>query len=456
MTKFPRLSAIFSTIILLLYVALCGKELLIETGSYVYLLQTAVFTIAVLQQPNNRYYIFSPSFISLLYLNLNFIVGHHTVSRGFGLSLTYYHAFNNYSSIQFITAFFLLCNLMVFCAIPFKSLRSLSPWAASNQKGFSSLKLIFLFAVLFLFGFIHIDLSFIGGGGDFSYVYKLVIAIFITLTLVKMKTAWKYLLYLIMVSFFMIGHYDSKREIIYVIILVVFLEIMYNRIDITVSFKQLTLGILGVLGFFYIVTISSIMRGYGNYETESFSEAAGYVPDYVQSDLFMDAFTANFETNSVYGNSTNAINYIYTGRAELTYGTTMVRFLFLPLPRSVFPNKPNGIIDAYTMIFAPQFRAIGGSFPVIVYSEVFWNFHIFGLFFLLFIFLWINRLYVSLLKKLANNDEGILAVFLVFMFVTLLQFIRGSGFEIWLVYGLLSIPLISIIFILRRIKNERS
>lgn len=452
MKGFSRLKiGLFSTI-LILYVILCGKEVLVEMASYVYLLQTAAITIVLFKQPNNRYYIFSPSYIALLYLNINFIIGHYTVSRGFGLKMTYYRAFMDYSSIEFITVFFLLCNLIVFLAIPFKKIERLD-WSVSNKKQFGGARLVVLFAIIFILSFIQIDLSFIGGGGDFSYIYKLAAAIFIILPLVKSKAKWRFPLYLLLILLFTIGHFDSKREIIYVIILIVFLEIMYNKVNFAITFKQLFLGVLGGVIFFYIVMISSIMRGYGNYEPNSIGEAVKYVPEYIQSDIFKDAFTANFETNSVYGNSTNAINYIYDGTAEITYGSTFIKFLFLPIPRSVFPDKPNSMIENYTIIFDPQFRAIGGSYPVIVFSEVFWNFHIFGLLVLFFIFQGINRLYILMVGNLAKDKIDLLAIFLLFMYVTLLQFIRGSGFDVWLLYGVLSLPLSYIIIQFQRIKK---
>src|SRR5690606_15480936 len=135
------------------------------------------------------------------------------------------------------------------------------------------------------------------------------------------------------------------------------------------------------------------------------------------------------------------INYVHSNQVELTYGSTFLKFFFLPLPRSIFPYKPDSMIDIYTKKFMPEFRAEGGSYPIIIYSEVFWNFHILGLFFLYFIFRVLNNFYIKLIENVNRNVINVKTIFLLFMYVTLIQFVRGSGLEIWLLYGILTIPM---------------
>jgi len=433
------------TFFLVLTTVIVDNVLLSYIIPIIYLVQIVTFGLVFFKSRNNRYYIFSPTFLTLLYLNLNFIVGHITVSTGLGFDLKYYNAFMRYESLTFITVYLIICNMIVFTSLQFTRINRLPYTFESNDIKVPKFLIPLLLIVLFVLGFVQVDLSFIGGGGDFSYVYKLLCACFIVFILSYKKKKSRFFIYPLIIVFFIIGSYSSKREILYVIILIIFLEIMRNRSNLKINLKYLFYGFLGFCGFIYIVLVSSIMRGYGSYEPENIVEASSYINDYVTSDIFLDALTANFETNAVYGNSTNAINYVYSNQVELTYGSTFLKFLFIPFPRQIFPDKPDSMIDIYTRKFMPEFRAIGGSYPIIIYSEVFWNFHILGFVFLFFLFKILNKLYVKLLININNNIMNVGTIFLLFMYITFIQFVRGSGLEIWLLYGVLTLPLAFII-----------
>ena len=371
------------------------------------------------------------------------------VARGIGFDLKYYNAFKNFESISFITAFFLLCNLMVFLSISFKSFNKIIniKYIKSNLKTINKSKILFLFLILFLLGYVKIKLSFLGGQGDFIYVFKLAVSILIVFVISDFKSKIRFLLYFFIICLFFNGSFNSKREILYVIILITFFEFLRNKIKIRIKLKQFLLFSFGFAFIFYLVIIASIMRGYGNYNVNDSINASKYALDYITSEIATKALASNFELNYLYGNSSNAVNYIYSGEEDYLYGSTFLKFLFIPIPRSLFPEKPLSMIDIYTNKFDPSFRSIGGSYPIIIYSESYWNFSLLALPFLYLIFSLFNRFYLKVVGFIERSHISIYSVFLIFMYITLIQFIRGSGFELWLLYGI--IPILFIGFLIK-------
>ena len=445
------------TALLLIGCMFFSERFIIDHGQWFYAIHLLVVVILLLRKRENYIYFFSPSFMTLLYLNLSFALGHIVVSEAIGFDLKYYTAFLGFQSVKFITGFFILCNFMVFLAMNFKDfdkvIENRDDIKPQKISAVSKFKIYPLFVVLFLLGFVQIDLSLIGGGGEFSYVFKLVVAIIIILLVSDFKSKIKYLYYLGMIFIFVIGSFDSKREILYVIILILFFEFVRNRITIKMRFKQFVFFTLGLAFIFYLIVVSSIMRGYGNFGVDNPIDASKYVFKYITSDYAANALSANFELTSVYGNSSNAVNYVYSGQVDYLYGTTFIKFLFLPIPRSIFPEKPDSMIDIYTTKFSPDFRSGGGSYPIVIYAESFWNFSLLSLPFIFCIFYFFNKMYLKMIRYVMHIKVNVQSVFLIYMFSTLIQFIRGSGFEIWLVYGILSLPFSWLLISIFRLKN---
>jgi hypothetical protein len=443
------------TFLLIIACVFIPEELIIENGQWFYAVQFLVIFFTLLKSKNNYIYFFSPSFLCLFYLNLNFFLGHMVISRGLGFDLKYTQAFKDFESVSFITAFFIFSNLMVFLSISFKDFNSVikTKFVKTNLKLVNKLKILILFLILFILGFVKIDLSLVGGEGDFSYVFKFSVVIIIVYLISDFKSKIKYLLYLFIIIFFFVGSLSSKREFIYVLILILFFEFLRNRISIVIKFKQILYSLIIFAALFYLVVSASIVRGYGNFDVDDSFEASKYVIEYVYSDFAINALVANFELNYLYGNSSNAINYVYTGEENYLFGSTFFKFLFIPFPRSIFPGKPISMIDIYTNKFDPNFRSIGGSYPVIIYAESYWNFGLLAFPFLYFIFRLFNKLYLKTVYLILNSKISTYSVFLIFMYTTFIQFIRGSGFDLWLLYCILPLPFIKILIKILRLNN---
>jgi hypothetical protein len=449
------INVLLVTVLLIFTCIVLPEEFIIENGQWFYAIQFLVIFMNLLRVKNNYIYFFSPSFLCLAYLNFNFFLGQMVVARGIGFDLKYYNAFKNFESVSFITAFFLLCNLMVFLSISFKSFNKIINirFIKSNLNTINKSKVLFLFLILFFLGYVKINLSFLGGQGDFIYVFKLAVSILIVFIISDYKSKIRFLLYFFIICLFFNGSFNSKREILYVIILIVFFEFLRNKINVRIKLKQFLLFSFGFAFIFYLVIIASIMRGYGNYNVNDSINASKYVLDYISSETATKALASNFELNYLYGNSSNAVNYIYSGEEKYLYGSTFLKFLFIPIPRSLFPEKPLSMIDIYTNKFDPSFRSIGGSYPVIIYSESYWNFSLLAFPFLYLIFSLFNRFYLKVVGFIERSNISIYSVFLIFMYITLIQFIRGSGFELWLLYGI--IPILFIGFLIKFLRLNK-
>ena len=108
----------------------------------------------------------------------------------------------------------------------------------------------------------------------------------------------------------------------------------------------------------------------------------------------------------------------------------------------MFSSKPRSMLDIYASTVSPIYRSnAGGSYPIVVYSELFWNFHLLGLPLLFLLFRYFNQKYIYVLKKTMINELSVKSVFYISLYVTLIQFIRGSGIELWLLYALVAIPI---------------
>jgi hypothetical protein len=193
-----------------------------------------------------------------------------------------------------------------------------------------------------------------------------------------------------------------------------------------------------VLFFFCLVLTASILRGYG-FEATSVINAVKYLPDYIVSDIVVDMLVDNFEINYNYGSSVTSIDMVIEEDIKYQYGASLLKILFLPLPREIFPGKPESVMQLYTQVYRPDLWSIDGSLPVIFASEMFINFHYFGLLIYGFVFYILNKLFLTFHLTPPYCFKSYSAIFL---FMTILMFARGSGIEQWLLYYLLAVPIL--------------
>ena len=429
----------FVTVILILLCLSFTEKTIIEFGYLFYLLQLIFLIINVIKQKNNYIFLLSPTFITYLYINLSFTFGHLVVSRGIEFDLIYFNTFNNYLSVRYVTIVFILFNFFIVLGIPKMFLKSI---VTSNSKlEFNILKFLLCYGLIILLSFLTFDLELIGGGSNYAYAIKLGLTIIVGLNVLRLKLLTKRIfLYLLLIIPFLIFNYESKREIIFVLFLFLSLEIFKFKPHVKFNFKTFTVISLSSIIFISLILVASILRGYGVYKIDNPIDAVKNLPNYINSDIITKGLAINFELSTTYGNSSNAIDYINKGEVNYLYGSTFLKFLFLPIPRKYFPSKPESMVNIYTKKFAPEYHYTGSTRPIIIYSEFFWNFGIFGFLLIAIMFNILNRFYYKMLVTLNKNIINPKIIFNLFLYITLVQFIRGAGFELWLVYAIIQFP----------------
>jgi hypothetical protein len=432
--------AVFSTLLLIILSSVMELDDFNSYGWTFFIIQL-FFIIYGLNKISTEVIIYlSPSVLTLIYLNLSFGFGHWAVVNNISYERIYNDEYKTFNNPQFITIYLLLCSLIVtFSLIPFlKKIPNLNYSLLMSKKQVNYLDVFVILISVLLLSLIEIDLGLLGGVGNFNYSFQLALTIILTIKLIPVSRVLRFIYYLILIILFLISNYNSKREVLFVIILFLFFELTRSAFKIKINFKTVIFGTLFGLLFFGFIIVSSIARGYGNFNVENPLDAIEYIDDYVDADYFQSVVVGNLEVLTVYGNTANAINYIYEGELEQGYGSTFAKVLFIPVPRSIFPDKPQSMIDIYTTKFKPSFREKSGSLPVTIYGEVFYNFNLLGLFLLYILFYFFNKIYSLILNLLSSRNLNIKLYVSLFLYVTLIQFVRGSGLDLWFVYALVS------------------
>jgi hypothetical protein len=440
MIKFIIIS-VLTTLFLVLAISFMDLEYLNQYGWTFFIIQLLVFLYGINGVSKNVLIYFSPSVFTLIYLNLNFGFGQWAVANNISYETMYYYEYIKFSNPHFIIIYLLICSLAVALAIiPFlKSSITLDLTALLNKSASNKSQIFISLVFILLLSLVEVDLSFLGGVGNFNYPLQLAATIFLTIKLVPFPRLVRYLYYAILSILFLVSNYNSKREILFIIILFLLFELNRTSIKVELNLKNSLLGVLFITSFTGFILVSSIARGYGNFNVESPLDAVEYIDDYVQADYFQSVVVGNLEVITVYGNTANAINFTYNEEIGLGYGSTFAKALFIPIPRFIFPDKPRSMIDIYTSKFQPSYRVEkGGSLPVTIYGEIFYNFNLFGIIFLFLIFLVLNRMFQKMVSSLSEAKISFHTYIFIFLYITLIQFVRGSGLDLWFLYALIS------------------
>lgn len=406
-----------------------------------YLVQQLLIFLSIYFFKEKYVYILSPTFLSISYLNINFIFGSWSFLNEIVYNEAFLEAFHTWRHFKGTIFFFNIGNFLVFlsyiCAQRLKLFYKF-------QQGFKSIKLSsrnkalvivcssFVFCIFLL---INLEISYFGVEGNFGITFRTIGAIIIFAILSQRKSNSRFIWYGIILIIFIATSSHNKREAIFLILPLFLLELHNKRFSI--GFKQI-FSIAFIAAFFlYGIMVMSIVRGYGNYPVKNALEATSYVGDYMKSKSFLESLFNNLEFSYTYFCSTQSVEYIFDDPSHLTYGETLTKFLFLPVPRSVFPYKPNSSLHYFTEAYAPGSRTDPSkkweSFPISFYSEMFWNFHLFGLIFLFFFYTIFNNIYKIIVSKVRDhtiiNHIALLYAYMLFLFL-----LRGAGFDLYFLY----------------------
>ncbi len=383
-------------------------------------------------------FIFSPSFIAVTYINLNFLIGSIVFQKGlvFKSLLIPYRDWNHSNLVMAyfnVANFVIILSFFLVSKISFKSkLKSIC-----DLRKFSSGFIYFtgIFFIVF-FSIFDLKLGFLGGDGSFSEVPKTIGAILLIVNIFKNPNVKKRIpLYFLLLFCFSVISWEDKRDAIFLLLPIILLE--STKFKLKINFKKIILTTVSVFLIFYLIIVMSITRGYGGYKANDFIEASGYVTDYITSSFFIPAFMNNLEISYTYLHSNNAIEKIIEHPELKTYGETIIKPIFMFIPRSIMKNKPQSIIHHYTYGFSKEYREKGGSWTISIQSEMFWNFSFFGVLIGAFFFYVFNVIYRHVIE-LININNIINFIPLLYFYEALLILFRGSGIDMFLIFMIIS------------------
>jgi len=431
--------------------------------SYIlYLFQLIIFSLILYRK---KYFLFflSPIIILIFYVDLSFLIGNWAFSNKLVSFPTYLKSFQfEWAHHNYLVFYILLSNTILFYIDAY--FRKFYKTIINNISTFIPndyhIYVIITSTIFFIFFlYFQFDASIFGGSGDMSFVPKAIASINIFYFLSKKRIPFRFLFYLAIIVLFSTFSFQSKREAIFLIMPILLLEAVLNNYKI--NFKRLFFLFLTFLILIILIIAMSILRGYGEFdiiENNLFSTFP-FIFEYINNPLFLIYFFNNIETNYTYFHSYNAMEYIFRDIDLLSLGSTIIKFLFIPFPRSYFGFiKPDSIISEYMNTFSSSIREAGGSMPPNVYAEMFWNFHFIGIFASIIIFSLFMLIFLKLIKWI-KYENGYKYSWCLFAFSQFLTYVRGSGLDMYFVYVIFgyfiswSIYNISMLFVRHRYNN---
>jgi len=398
------------------------------------LIQLCVFWLLFTFKEDRFKFLLSPSFLAVSYLNLNFLLGFWAFKNDlvFTKLLPDYRLWS-YGSTRIF--FFNIINLVIILSyfiklnLKFKS-RKLIDFNKINQS--------FLFYATVLTFVIFLIISpLLNAFSSFTVVFKTVLALIIITCAHKRYALFKrILIYSSIIFVFVLFSTESKREAIFLILPILLLEL--SGIKLILKLKYIITSLLIMFSVFYLIITMSILRNYGGFNANNFFDATTYVDDYLKKETFVAGFMSNLEISTTYLHSNNVYEYLKRDKIDYVYGETIVKPLFIYLPRKYFKFKPRSAIDIYTSTYDKSFREIGGSFPISIQSELYLNFGVISYFIAFIMFAFFNSIYKNVLGLIKSN-EILNYIYLLYMYEIFLSLIRGSGLDIFVVYSIIFI-----------------
>lgn len=429
---------IISLLFMVLITILSESRNLIYYVSFIYLVQFCVIVFIGYIYYERDVFFLSPTFIYLSYTNISFIAGSFLLSIGQDFNDVQILHYLNLANLKIITIIFLFANSVSMFA--YKTIDKKQTAKLVNMNLNLTLLIIGLVG-FFIFSIIYFDLSFLGGDGNFSLYPKTFFLILIFYYLAKRKNKIRIIYYIILIVIFASTHFESKREAISLLFPVLFLEVKFKNIKIFNNlFKTFWIGISTVTLLFFFIISMSIARGYGGFGVKGYFDSFKHIPEYIQSSYFSKVIIANTEVTLAYFHSVDAIDIVLEDVNHLQYGKTVIlKPILVPVPRDVYPDKPESAVLWYTRVADPLYLAKGGSSPINIISELFLNFYYLYIIAVYFLFALFNKLYFKMANLLRQGNQSDLFLIL-YSYTILFSTIRGQGFDIFIIGILVVLP----------------
>lgn len=446
----PKMVFTLITLALLLIVwVINDNDLLRHYSALFFLIELAAIIYVGKQYNFENIYFFSPCFIMAFYVTVNFALGFYAMDHNYNIAAYQFRTleFLKIKSIALGVSYTLICiwvTIMLF-NVRYK-IKPVTAAITANggfvpHRSWPFYKVVVGLVLIIAFSSVEINMDFLGGNGDFSIIPKTIVAIILFYELANRKVRYRWLVYLFIFGIFVLTNYNSKREAFFLIVTILFLESVAGNIKVRdLSWKYLLAFLLagGVLVIALIVM--TIARGYGGYQLNSAFDAVKYVPAMLADDNFIGFIFTTSEAPTTCYHSLKAIEMISRHPDYTTYGSTLAKVFFVPVPKDLFGFKPLSMTSIFTKLEAPALYRVGGSLPVNMYAEMFWNFNILGIPAVGLLMAVLNHLYKRLYYLCMHGKRNVLVFTLLFAYTYLVGFFRGYGLDLYMVYVLISIP----------------
>ncbi|MGB3416676.1 MAG: hypothetical protein WBA36_08405 [Mesorhizobium sp.] len=434
--RFPvALLAVLGTVSTTIIAATLDPITLRAMLSPLYGTQTALFLwMAWRRSDGNPYQLMRPSLIFLAYIGVNCALGAALYHSGnlIGRPAIWADEYRSWTNLNQIYGFISASLTMIFLVHTFQDARTRSiataiEIAPSNTR-------IRLISIYGIFTFLALL--------SFSYESTVIVAsrtlcvCGAAYVLFRYRQPLRWLIIIGMIAILALSSFDSKRNAIFLLLPVALLETLRGgRISMSVR-KVILLIIFIVLTIVAVITMS-ILRGYGNYNVDSALDALKLIPNYLGGDRVFGMLGNNFEFSYMFFTIHHSVGAALSGAADLELGATYLRVLFVGIPYEVFMYRPPTIVDSYTSFAAPEFRAAGGSWPPSALGEAFWNFGMVGIIVIPILCIIMDSIYRVIVVKSLNRGL-VPAAFGLSIYMFLLFFMRGSGFDMFWAYTIVA------------------
>lgn len=386
--------------------------------------------------------VFKPSSLLLLYVSTFFLFGALSYRFDLVFDTADRHSLYAFKDLGYITAY-ILSGFMILLAVwrvqytkgnvrsecGAGSLPERKPTGRRRFKGvLLSVSILFLCTALKLF---ELSPGFLDPAAPFV-VAALYLSSYSYREFPEVRIAVYALLTVVLASVF----YDDRRLVAFLLFTLFFMEYS-NRSGVTLSPGVLWKGVGVIVGFVALVVGMSIVRGVGGFGVDSLFSALANVTDYFRMENSLAMLFHNLEFAPTFFHTYDAVQYCIESGHYL-YGETIVKVLFLLVPREAFEIKPDSMVHLYTSTLYPDYRYVGGSWVPNIFAEAYWNFgYVAGLAYLAALLWILDLIYLRQYSRLSSPSciEGVLFLscyyYLVFLF-------RGSGIDLFMYYCALS------------------
>ena len=262
------------------------------------------------------------------------------------------------------------------------------------------------------------------------------------------------LLYLIVLMPLALMFAHDKRDAIFPVLPIVFLELIIGG-KLQVNWKHLIMVLILIPVLAGLILTTTLLRTPEAFNIRSIIDVFAAMLEYLGSDDFLGYYFLNLELTYTYFHTMNAINYAFTDQMPALLGATYVKPLFILISRELVEWKPHSAIHYYTLYYDPEYRWAGGSWAVSMIAEAALNFRMFGVVACALVLRALDGIFDRFV--LFRTKKNVLfAVAALYFFVSFMNYARGSGLSMSIVLFLAVIfATTPFMIVLRYGKNSR-